>query len=314
MYAMFIKSGTHSEARTAAATALAVAVLLAGYAQSCLAQQQPRTFSSAEEASLALFLAVQSRDEDAVMDILGAGRELVSTGDDVQDGLEHEKFAQKYKEMHRLVREPDKTTVLYVGAENWPFPVPLVARHGRWCFDSQSGANEVLFRRIGENESTTIGMFRLLVLAQEEYQRRSDEYTMHFVGGKGTHNGLNWMGDSAIPEPLVRAAVDDQAARDHSAVPFHGYYFRILSAQGKHAPGGAKSYISNGKMISGFAFVAYPAEYRSSGVKTFIAGSDGTVYEKDLGPQTAKIAGSMTTYDPGPGWHAAEQYPGEALL
>ena len=310
------KSCKHSPSRIAVLV-LAVLVIAASSVSSGFAQQRQQTFSSAEAATRALFQAVQNHDDSAVMDILGAGNELASTGDDVQDKLEHEQFVQKYKEMHRLVREPDKTVVLYLGSENWPFPIPLVSNHGVWRFDSQAGLNEVLFRRIGDNEASAVGAFQLLVLAQHEYQRRNEdersdfEYTTRFVVANGAQDGLDIKGDSAIPEELAKAGLDDQVTGGNSAVPYHGYYFRVLTSQGKHAPGGAKSYISNGKMTGGFAFLAYPAEYRSSGVKTFIAGSNGDVYEKDLGPDTAKIASAMTKYDPDSSWHVAEQYPGE---
>jgi Protein of unknown function (DUF2950) len=282
------------------------------------AQARPqKTFLSAEAATSALALAVQDHDEDEIVAILGTGSDLISTGDDVQDTLEREHFVQKYQEMHRVVREPDNITVLYVGAENLPFPFPLVSSHGIWRFDSQAGASEILRQRITENEAMVIGAFPLLTLAEREYQQRSEgadhEYTTRLAGASGTHNGLDWTDDNAIPQGLTQAGIDDQATTGSSAAPFYGYYFRILTAQGQHAPGGAKSYISGGKMTGGFAFVAYPAVYRSSGVKTFIAGSDGRVYEKDLGPDTAKIARTMTEYDPGPSWHLAEQYPGEAL-
>ena len=310
------KSGAHSGTRMTAVLVLAVVVLVTAGAQSCFAQQQQqRTFSSAEEATHALVVAAQSHDEAALMNILGAGSEVVSTGDNVQDKLEHEQFVQKYQEMHRLVREPDNTTILYIGAENWPFPIPLVSKNGVWQFDSQTGTNEVLCRRIGENEAMVIGAFRLLVLAEQQYQWRSEdsmpEYTTRFIATTDRQNGLHWKGDSPIPVELAKAGINDPAAVGNSVVPFYGYYFRVLTAQGKHAPRGIKSYIVDGKMTGGFAFIAYPAAYRSSGVKTFIAGSDGSVYEKDLGPETAKIASSMTEYDPGPSWHVAEQYADE---
>ena len=292
---------------------LAAATFVTGSVQSCFAQQrqQQKTFSSAEAATGALFLAAQTHNERALMEILGLAKEGVSSGDEIQDKLEHERFIQKYQEMHRLVLEPDKTTVLYIGAENWPFPIPLVSSHGVWRFDSQAGMNEVLYRRIGENEAMAIGAFRLLILAEQEYTRRSSgtgpEYTTHFIVAAGTTDGLHLKGNSPIPVELARAGINGPAASDNSAVPFYGYYFRVLTAQGKHAPGGAKSYISDGKLTNGFAFIAFPASYRSSGVKTFIADSEGNVYEKDFGPDTAKIVKSITEYDPDPSWQIADQ-------
>jgi hypothetical protein len=289
-------------------------LVMLGYARLSFAQQSaPKTFASPGEASNALFQAVQKDDEQTLQAILGAGKDVTSSTDVVEDKLERDGFVQKYQEMHRLVREPDKTTVLYVGAENWPFPIPLVSQKGRWYFDSEAGSNEILCRRIGGNETMTVGAFRLLVLAQKEHLARSRDaepvptYATRFVGVKGAYNGLDWKTDGAVPEALVNAGTSDEARAANSAIPYYGYYFRLLTAQGKHAPGGAKSYLSNQKMTGGFAFIAYPAEYRSSGVKTFIAGPDGVVYEKDLGPATTKIATSMTQYNPGPGWHVAEQ-------
>jgi hypothetical protein len=293
--------------------ASAVALLALGNARLSFAQvSAPRTFASPGEACEALLRAVKSDDEQGLQAIVGAGKEVTSSSDDLEDKLERDGFVQKYQQMHRLVREPDKTVVLYVGAENWPFPFPLVAKDGRWQFDSKAGSNEVLYRRIGQNEAMAIGAFRLLILAEQEHKAtpRNEgsvpEYASRFIGVKGEYNGLDWREDGAVPQPLVKAGINDGATEENSAVPFYGYYFRILTAQGKHAPGGAKSYISNGKLTDGFAFVAYPAKYRSSGVQTFIAGPDGIVYEKDLGKDTEKIARSMTVYDPDKSWHAAQ--------
>lgn len=287
-------------------------LVMLGYARLSFAQQAtPKTFASAAAASNALFQAVQSNNEQELQAILGAGKEVTSSTDDFEDKLERDGFVQKYQEMHRLIREPDKTLVLYVGAENWPFPIPLVAENGKWHFDSGNGLNEIMFRRIGQNEAMTIGAFRLLVLAQQEHLARSHDadsaptYATRFVGVKGDYNGLDWKPDGALPEALVNAGISDQAAAP--AVPYYGYYFRILTAQGKNAPGGAKNYLSKDKMPGGFAFIAYPAEYRSSGVQTFIAGPNGVVYEKNLGPETAKIASSMTQYDPDKSWRVSEQ-------
>jgi len=294
--------------------AVAFWLVVLGFAELGFAQQAaPRTFASAGEASNALFQAVQSDDDQALQAILGAGKDVTSSNDEIEDKLERDGFVRKYQEMHRLVGEPNKAMVLYVGAENWPFPIPLVSENGRWHFDSEAGSNEILCRRIGDNETMTIGAFRLLVLAQQEHLARSRDanaaptYATRFIGVKGAYNGLDWKTDGALPEALVNAGFSDGAGAANSAVPYYGYYFRILTSQGKHAPGGTKSYVSNGKMTGGFAFVAYPAEYRSSGVKTFIAGPNGIVYEKDLGTETPRIATSMTQYDPDPSWHAAEQ-------
>jgi len=294
--------------------AVAFWLVVLGFAELGFSQQStPETFTSAGEASNALFQAVQNNDDQALQAILGGGKDVTSSNDEIEDKLERDGFVKKYQEMHRLVREPNKAMVLYVGAENWPFPIPLVSENGRWHFDSEAGSNEILCRRIGDNETMTIGAFRLLVLAQQQHLARSQDvdaaptYATRFVGVKGAYNGLDWKTDGPLPEALVNAGFSDGAGGASSAVPYYGYYFRILTSQGKHASGGTKSYVSNGKMTGGFAFIAFPAEYRSSGVKTFIAGPDGVVYEKDLGPDTAKIASAMTQYNPDSSWRAAEQ-------
>src|SRR5260221_3997759 len=193
-------------------------LMLAGFARSGFAQQSaPKTFASAGEACNALFQAVQNDDEQALQAILRAGKDVTSSSDDIEDKLERDGFVQKYQEMHRLVLEPDKTTVLYVGAENWPFPIPLVAQNGRWHFDSGTGRNEVMFRRIGENEDMAIGAFRLLVLAEQEHLARSRDadpvpvYATRFIGVKGAYNGLDWKTDGALPEALVNAGISDES-------------------------------------------------------------------------------------------------------
>ena len=261
------------------------AVLLAGYAQVCLAQQPgAKPFSSAEEASHALYLAVQSDNEEAMTKILGAGKELVSLDDKIQDKLERERFTRKYQEMHRLVREPDATTVLYIGAENWPFPIPLVSENGAWHFDAKAGMEEVLFRRIGENEVTAIEACHALVAAEKAHKRL--------------------VGDSSIQ--AARALLVN-AGNDGTAVPFHGYYFRSLIGQRKDAATGATSKVSDRRTPGGrFAFVAYPAEYRATGAMTYLVNQDDVVYEKDLGPNTVRVAKGMTKYNPDSTWQPAE--------
>jgi len=225
------------------------------------------TFASPEDASRALLAAVQKRDERAVTEILGTKGELVRSGDKLQDTLERERFVQKYEQMHRFVQEPGGVTALYIGAENWPFPIPLVSRGGGWRFDSDGGLKEVRFRRIGENEVTAIGICHALVAAQ-------------------THPGTDTEADGLVKTVLPNV--------DHTnaPVPFHGYYFRILS-----------------RSSGGFAAIAYPAVYRSSGVETFIVNQDDVVYEKDLGRSTASVAKAITTYQSGPTWTPAESIP-----
>jgi hypothetical protein len=277
--------------------------------------QQPgqRTFSSAEEASRALVAAVRSDDEKALLDLLGPeGKQLISSGDKAEDAESRANFVQKYQEMHRLVHEPDGTTTLYIGARNWPTPIPLVNKGSSWYFDTDVAKKEILYRRIGRNELSAIRVCQELVAAENEYRHtQHDEYTKRIVSDTGQHNGLYWKAAAGEAEspigPLVASAVAEGYAGSDALTPYRGYYFHILSLQGKNAPGGAKSYIINGKMTEGFAFVAFPAQYRVSGVMSFIVGDDGVVYEKDLGTATRVVANGMKKYDPDATWHKAEE-------
>jgi len=295
---------------------VAVALLSAGcFASHSMAQQQgQKTFSSPEEASNALVMAIQKNDEKATLDILGPeGKKIVSSGDEAQDAEMRANFVQKYQEMHRLMKEPDGTTTLYIGAENWPTPIPLVRKGHSWYFDTEMGKKEILYRRVGENELSTIRVCHELVAAEKEYRSiQHNEYAQKIFSDDGQHNGLYWKaakGETQSPiGPLVASAVAEGYPKGEGGppTPYHGYYFRVLTRQGQNAPGGAKSYIANGKMTDGFAFVAYPAEYRSSGVMTFIVTEDGVVYQKDLGRQTEVLAKAMKEYDPNSTWRKGE--------
>jgi hypothetical protein len=239
-----------------------------GSVQLCLAGPSGgTTFPSPDDASGALVSALQKHDERTVTEILGGRSELISSDDRVEDSLERERFVQKYQEMHRWVREPGGVRVLYIGAENWPFPIPLVSRDGVWRFDSDAGSDEIRFRRIGENEVSAIGMCDTLVAVETHAVSASE------------------------PDPLVTSLL---AQVEHARRPLrlHGYYFRILSN-------------SDGV----FAAIAYPVKYRSSGVMTFVVTQDGVVSEKDLGPNTARIAGAMTSYQSDATWAPAESKP-----
>jgi hypothetical protein len=294
----------------------AVAILLAGcFPTRSLAQQRgQKTFSSAEEASNALVTATQSNDEKVMLEILGPdAKQIVSSGDDTEDAESRANFAQKYEQMHRLVKEPDGSTTLYIGAENWPTPIPLMNKGRSWYFDTDAGKREILYRRVGENEISTIRVCQELVAAQKEYRStQHNEYAEKIFSDDGQHNGLYWKVASGEPQspigPLVAAAVAEGYAKGQNGppTPFHGYYFHILKRQGANGPGGAKSYIADGKMTKGFAFIAYPAEYRSSGVMTFIVGEDGVVYQKDLGKLTYVLAKAMLEYNPNSSWKKAE--------
>ncbi len=294
----------------------AVAILLTGCFPTRFMAQQPgqKTFLTAEEATNAFFTAVQSNDEKAMLDILGPdGRQIVTSGDETEDANSRADFVQRYQEMHRLVEEPDGTTTLYIGAKNWPTPIPVVNKGNSWYFDTEAGKREILYRRIGRNETSTIRVCQELVAAEKEYHStQHNEYAQKILSDEGQHNGLYWTaaaGESQSPiGPLVASAFAEGYAkiRDGATTPYRGYYYHILTRQGKYGPGGAKSYIVNGKMTEGVAFVAYPAEYRSSGVMTFIVGVDGVVYQKDLGKRTNAHAKDMKEYDPNSSWQKAE--------
>ena len=279
--------------------------------------QQPgqKTFSSPEDASHTLVAAAQSNDEKTMLDILGPdGKQIVASGDETEDASSRANFVEKYQEMHRLVKEPDGTTTLYIGAENWPTPIPLVNHGDSWYFDTQAGKKEILYRRIGQNEISSIRVCQELVAAQKEYySAQHNEYAEKIFSDEGQHNGLYWKAADGAPEspigPLVAAAVAEGYSKGQAGVPtpYQGYYFRILTREGKNGPSGAKSYVVNGKMTDGFAFVAYPAEYRSSGVMTFIVNDNGVVYEKDLGRKTDVVAKKMIKYKFNSSWRRAEE-------
>ncbi len=283
-------------------------------------QRGQKTFASAEEASKALMTAAQGNDEKALLEILGPnGKQIVSSGDEAEDAQGRANFVQKYQEMHRLVREPDGSTVLYIGAENWPTPIPLMSKGGAWYFDTEAGKEEILFRRIGENEISAIGVCEELVAAEKEYRSAEhNEYAQRIFSEEGHHNGLYWRagdGEAQSPiGPLLAAAIVDGDGRSEgrAPIPFHGYYFRILMRQGKDSPGGPKSYMVAGKMSEGFAFVAYPAEYGSSGVMTFMVNEYGEVYQKDLGAKTEVLAKTMKEYNPNASWEKAEEQQEES--
>jgi hypothetical protein len=276
-----------------------------------------RTFTSVEDAGREFFAAMQGQDEQAPLRILGpAGKDVLSSGDPEEDADARVGFVTKYEEMHRFVREPNGKVTLVIGAENWPFPIPLVNNHGSWYFDTSEGKGEILFRRIGKNEVAAMDACRDLVEAQQQYFTRPPDgipkqFAQKLVSDEGRHNGLYWQGaddefDSPINPLIAYARQNLPTDQVGQHVPFSGYMFRILTSQGRHAAGGAKKYIVDGKMSGGFAFVAYPVEYRSSGVMTFIVDQSGTIYEKDLGPDTTKLAQAMTVYDPDSSWHKTE--------
>ena len=301
-----------------------IAILTAALACSLpsAAVQQPgqQTFPSAEEGSKALIEALKANDETTLLRILGPeGKEIISSGDLVEDKTNRAQFVEKYQKMHRLVMEPDGTTTLYIGAENWPTPIPLVHNGGSWYFDTAAGKKEILYRRVGRNELAVIRVCHELVDAENEYYAQphdghpGKEYASKLFSDSHKHDGLYWEVGSGEPEspigPLLASAAAEGYTQeaDQGPQPFQGYFFRILTKQDGKAPGGARSYIVDGKMTGGFAFLAYPAAYRSTGVMTFTVDQDGIVYEKDLGPRTDQIAKAMTGYATNSTWRKAEQ-------
>ena len=297
---------------------LALSLLLSA---PCLLAQQgnEKTFNSPGDAVLALYNAVKSNDSQALNAILGSNSgPIVHTGDDVADKKMAADFIRRYEQMHRVVMEPDQTVTLYIGADNWPMPIPIVKNDkGGWYFDTEAGKQEILYRRIGRNENDAIETLYALVDAQKDYASvthdgdKTKHYAMKFISQEGKQDGLYWKtSDNENPSPigplLVSATGEGYAMKQGQQAPFHGYYFRILTKQGAAAKGGARDYVVNGQLTRGFAFVAYPAEYRNSGVMTFIVNQDGVVYEKDLGPDTAKLAAAMSEYNPDSTWRRAD--------
>jgi Protein of unknown function (DUF2950) len=290
------------------ARAFALIILLSAIA--CAQEQGQKTFASPEDAGKALYEAVQSGDKTTVETVLGpSSSKIISSGDEVQDKNNREKFVSSYEQMHRWAKEVNGEQTLIIGVGNWPFPIPLKNNGGAWYFDTAAGAKEILFRRIGRNELAAIRVCYALAAAQDEYFGAKQEYAQKIISDPGQQNGLYWKtaeGETESPiGPLVAEATGEGYGGQHDTPqPFHGYFFRILKAQGASAKGGAKTYVVDGKMTGGFAFVAWPAEYRNSGVMTFIIGNDGVVYEKNLGANTAGVVKAMTTYNPDKTWKA----------
>ena len=296
-----------------------VAVLLF-WPDSAIAQQgNEKTFASPGDAVLAIYNAVKANDTPTITAIFGSNADpILHSGDDVADENRAVNFITKYEQMHRIVQEPDQSVTLYIGAENWPMPIPLVKnRAGAWYFDTETGKQEILYRRVGTNENDAIEVLHALVAAQQDYAStlhdgsKSTHYAAKFISDAGKQNGLYWQtSDNDPPSPigplLVSAADEGYTAKQGQQTPFHGYYYRIVSKQGTAAKGGARDYVVNGELARGFAFLAYPAEYRNSGVMTFMVNKDGVVYQKDLGPDTAQTASSLSEYNPDKSWHPVE--------
>ncbi|HTP51376.1 MAG TPA: DUF2950 domain-containing protein [Anaeromyxobacteraceae bacterium] len=295
-----------------------IAILLSVAPGSLKAAPSPaRAFDSPQEAASALVVAAGQQDVPALVAIFGSdGSSLVVSGDDVRDRSDRSAFAELAREKLEVVKDPKnphKATVV-VGNDAWPFPVPLVEQKGKWRFATAQGLQEVLDRRIGSNELDAIEICRGYVNAQQEYaleDRNGDgvpEYAQRVISTEGKRDGLAWRNPDGSIEGPIAEGIADAIAEGYTdkTRPYHGYYFRILKRQGPSARLGEMDYVINGRMIGGFALVAWPAEYASSGVNTFIVDYDGVVYEKDLGSDTAKIVAGMDRYNPDKSWRPVQ--------
>ena len=286
------------------------AILIFASVSAASAQQ---SFKSPEDAVAALVGATKDNWPKGVVTVLGAdGADIVSSGDKVADEEMRQKFLAAYDAKHQITKEGDDKAVMVIGAEDFPFPIPMIRKGAAWRFDTAAGRLEILYRRIGRNELSAIQACLAYVDAQNEYAEKSRTsagsatYAQRIVSHPGKRDGLYWPvapGEDPSPlgEAVAHAAAEGYAIGDERA-PFHGYYFKILTRQGPMAAGGEVDYVVGGKMIGGFALVAYPAEYGNSGVMTFVVNYSGTVFQKDLGERTAKIAERMTTFNPDQTW------------
>ena len=292
---------------------VAAALAFLMFATGALAQER---FGTPDDAVNALIAAAKSADQAALVRVLGPGsREIVSSGDPVADASARQRVIEAYDAKHQVAMEGEDKAVLVIGGEDWPFPIPLVRAKGQWSFDTAAGREEILLRRIGRDELRTIETCLAYVDAQDDYAEKgiagTGVYAQRIVSTAGKKDGLYWpvqSGEEGSPlGELAAAAAAEGYRAGQQRIPYHGYYYKVLTRQGPDAAGGALDYVVRGKMIGGFALVAYPAEYRSSGVMTFIVNHKGKVYEKDLGPGTRGIAESMTTFNPDSTWRAVDE-------
>jgi hypothetical protein len=272
-----------------------------------------RAFSSPEAAANALVSAAKANDVKGLIEILGpSSRDIVSTRDPVEDRNIRRQFAARATQKMRLVPtrgRPNERTLL-AGNDKWPLPIPIVQREGKWYFDMARGRQEILNRRIGSNELDAIEVCRGYVEAQNDYgeKHQTDNgvpvYAQRVISSPGQHDGLYWAGESGMDESPIGKIIATAFAEGYTrrGDPFHGYYFKVLTGQGPHAPGGEHSYLDNGVMTKGYAMIAWPANYGSTGIMTFFVDKTGIVYQKDLGPNTERIAAAYTAYDPDATW------------
>ena len=310
----------------------------AAQAQSAVSASAQATYASPDEALQSLVAAAKDKDRAALAKLFGPDYDQLLSGDDVEDNKDLAEFAGAVQESAQLQKVNDNKYTITVGKDNWPTPVPLVQKDGKWLFDTKAGLEEVINRRVGENELSAISTCRAYAVAQWEYYTEGDwdhdsvaEYAQKLISTPGKHDGLFWeSAEGENPSPLgklIAAAYaegyvskqetpaapgkggSDKEQAPFDRAPYHGYYFKILARQGPHAPGGKYGYIINGNMIAGYALVAYPDKWGNSGVMTFIINQQGRVYDKNLGPNTAKLASAMTEYDPDPTWKLVQVQP-----
>lgn len=298
---------------------LAAAVLAAGSILAGCARQPEshQSFETPEAAVDALVAALEKDDIAQLQRLLGPDAEgVLASGDAVQDKTDRADFLNAYRAAHTLVEESPDQRTLTTGPDQWPMPVPIVRRDGRWYLDGKEGADEIVYRRIGENELGAIRVCRGFVEAQQEYAAEGHDgdpagiYALKLISDEGLHNGLYWPTADAGPEspagPFVAAAAAEGYRRSASRTPYHGYYYRLLYRQGPNASGGAREYFRDGVMTEGFALIAWPADYGAGGIMTFIVNQDGVIFQKNLGEETESAVAAMESYDPDSSWTAVE--------
>jgi hypothetical protein len=287
---------------------------LVAMATGCASKQA--TFKTPEAAVDSLISALRTEDTKQLEKIFGPDSgDVLSSGDPVNDRLDAKNFLTMYDQKHALAATPAGDITLIVGPKDWPFPVPIIHDDNKYLFDTAAGADELLNRRIGRNELSTEQVCLAIVDAQRDYVAMRPmggdlpEYARKVMSDPGQKNGLYWTTKEGEPQsplgPFVAEAAEEgykPRAAGQPSPPYHGYHYRLLTAQGPHAQGGAADYVVNGKLIGGFGLIAYPAQYGNSGITTFITNHDGVVYQRDLGTDTEEAARSITTFDPGPGW------------
>jgi hypothetical protein len=301
--------------RIGAAFGLVIAFAIAGCSMQA-SQPAQATFVTPEAATEAMFKALSANDTTALLALVGPeGRSIVTRSDEVQARRERQVVVAAMIEQWWLEGDGDHRTIV-VGNESYPLPMPLVQENGKWRFDTAAGKDEMLYRRVGRNEIAVMDVAEAFVQAEHEYAARSHDgvpngaYAQRFLSDAGRHNGLYWPASAGDPAPspmgelAAKAAAEGYGGADAKHDPYQGYYFRVLTAQGPNARGGARSWITNGAMTGGFAMIAWPADYGSSGVMTFLVGADGVLHQKDLGSDTATLAAGITAFNPDSTWGA----------